>query len=134
MELGGYFFVLRIRTYITMHSVVLNMDGMKEQRTLALVEEKLPAMRRFVFAEDGVAEEIFCDEESRFQMMQRVIKGRMLPLLILFFTVLLPQFISHLFYTRYYLIASLIGGVLAMYLTIFGMCFVKYTQYKNRRK
>ena len=83
---------------------------------------------------DGVAEEIFCDEESRFQMMQRVIKGRMLPLLILFFTVLLPQFISHLFYTRYYLIASLIGGVLAMYLTIFGMCFVKYTQYKNRRK
>ena len=45
------------------------MDGMKEQRTLALVEEKLPAMRRFVFAEAGVAEEIFCDEESRLQMM-----------------------------------------------------------------
>lgn len=89
---------------------------------------------RKAVAEDGVAEEIFCDEESRFQMMQRVIKGRMLPLLILFFTVLLPQFISHLFYTHYYLIASLIGGVLAMYLTIFGMCFVKYTQYKNRRK
>ena len=35
----------------------------------AIVEEKLPAMRRFVFAEDGVAEEIFCDEESRLQMM-----------------------------------------------------------------
>ena len=61
--------MLRIRTYITMHSVVLSMDGMKEQRTLALVEEKLPAMRRFVFAEDGVAEEIFCDEESRLRMM-----------------------------------------------------------------
>ena len=89
---------------------------------------------RKAVAEDGVAEEIFCDEESRFQMMQRVIKGRMLSLLILFFTVLLPQFISHLFYTRYYLIASLIGGVLAMYLAIFGMCFVKYTQYKKHRK
>ncbi len=67
---------------------------------------------RKAVAEDSVAEEIFCDEESRFQMMQRVIKGRMLPLLILFFTVLLPQFISCLFYTHYYLIDSLIGGVL----------------------
>ena len=57
---------------------------------------------RKAVAEDSVAEEIFCDEESRFQMMQRVIKGRMLPLLILFFTVLLPQFISCLFYTHYY--------------------------------
>lgn len=89
---------------------------------------------RKAVAEDSVAEEIFCDEESRFQMMQRVIKGRMLPLLILFFTVLLPQFISCLFYTHYYLIASLIGGVLVMYLAIFGMCFAKYTQYKNQKK
>ena len=30
-------------------------------------------------------EEIFCDNESKLQMMERVLKGRMTPLLILFF-------------------------------------------------
>lgn len=88
---------------------------------------------RKAVAGDGTAEEIFCDEDSRFQMMQRVLKGRMLPLLILFFTVLLPQFINHLFCARNYLIAAVTGGVLAMYLVIFGMCFVKYMQYKKNR-
>lgn len=40
---------------------------------------------RKVVSDDGIAEEIFCDDESRLQMMQRVLKGRMLPLLIIFF-------------------------------------------------
>lgn len=88
---------------------------------------------RKAVADDGTAEEIFCDEDSRFQMMQRVLKGRMLPLLILFFTVLLPQFINQLFYARHYPIAVFTGGILAMYLVIFGMCFVKYMQYKRNR-
>lgn len=34
---------------------------------------------------------IFCDDASRLDMMRRVIKGRMLPLLILFFGMILPQ-------------------------------------------
>lgn len=90
---------------------------------------------RKAVTKEGVAEEIFCDEESRFQMMKRVMKGRMLPLLILFFTVLLPQFIHQLFYTYDYLIALFFGTILVMYLIIFGMCFVKYIHYKkNRRK
>lgn len=89
---------------------------------------------RKAVTEDGAAEEIFCDEESRFQMMQQVIRGRMLPLLILFFLVLLPQFLNNLFNTHNYLIASFVGGVLVSYLVIFSMCFVKYTQYKNHRK
>jgi hypothetical protein len=83
-------------------------------------------------SEDGVAEEIFCDEESRFQMMQRVIKGRMLPLLVIFFATLLPQFLINLLSTHNYFIATLIGGILVMYITIFTMCFVKYIQYKNK--
>lgn len=88
---------------------------------------------RKAVTKEGVAEEIFCDEESRFQMMKRVMKGRMLPLLILFFTVLLPQFIHQLFYTYDYLIALFFGTILVMYLIIFGMCFVKYIQYKKNR-
>ena len=83
---------------------------------------------------DGVAEEIFCDEESRLQMMQRVLKGRMLPLLVIFFATLLPQFLINLLSTHNYFIASFIGGVLAMYIVIFAMCFVKYNQYKNNKK
>lgn len=36
-------------------------------------------------------EEIFCDDTSRIDMMKRVFQGRMLPLLILFLGVILPQ-------------------------------------------
>lgn len=89
---------------------------------------------RKAVAKDGVAEEIFCDEESRFQMMQRVLKGRMLPLLIIFFVTLLPQFLINLLITNYYFIASFVGCVLVLYLVVFAECFVKYTQYKNHRQ
>lgn len=89
---------------------------------------------RKAVADDGEAEEIFCDEESRFQMMQRVLNGRMLPLLIIFFAILLPQLLISLFGTHNYLAASFVGGVLVMYFVIFTMCFVKYNQYKSNRK
>ena len=36
-------------------------------------------------------EAIFCDTASRIEMMKRVFKGRMMPLLLLFFLVLIPQ-------------------------------------------
>ena len=89
---------------------------------------------RKAVAGDGIAEEIFCDEESRFQMMQRVMKGRMLPLLVIFSAVLLPQFFINLFSERDYFVASFIGCILAVYLVIFTTYFVKYIQYKEHRK
>ena len=89
---------------------------------------------RKVVSDDGIAEEIFCDDESRLQMMQRVLKGRMLPLLIIFFLVLLPQFLTNLFDARNYFIATFIGGVLTTYIVIFAIFFVKYSQYKSDRK
>lgn len=42
---------------------------------------------------DGTEEEIFCDDASRLDMMKRVLKGRMRPLLIIFFLVIIPQII-----------------------------------------
>lgn len=39
----------------------------------------------------GEDEEIFCDDNSRLEMISRVFKGRMLPLLIIFFLVIIPQ-------------------------------------------
>lgn len=72
-------------------------------------------------------EEIFCDEDSKNQMMVRIFKGRMLPLLVLFFCVLLPQFIFNIS-TQNDLIAAFLGGVLGLYLLIFAVCAVKYAQ------
>lgn len=89
---------------------------------------------RKVVSDDGIAEEIFCDDESRLQMMQRVLKGRMLPLLIIFFLVLLPQFFISLFDTHNYFIAAFAGGVLTMYIMISAIFFVKYSQYKSGGK
>ena len=82
----------------------------------------------------GTAEEIFCDEESKFQMMQRVIKGRMTPLLFIFFLTLLPQFLIHLLITHNYFVAGFVGCILAMYIVIFVMYFMKYSWYKRTRK
>ena len=88
---------------------------------------------RKAVTEDGSEEQIFCDEDSKLQMMQRVLKGRMLPLLVVFFACLLPQFVTNLLNHRNYLVATLIGAVLALYLFIFATCFAKYQQYKNKR-
>ena len=87
---------------------------------------------RKAVTQDGVAEEIFCDDESRLQMMQRVIRGRMLPLLVIFFATLLPQFVINLFSTGNYFVAAIIGAILLMYIFVFVSCFVKYSQYKTR--
>lgn len=40
-------------------------------------------------------EEIFCDAESRLEMMKRVHKGRIVPLLIVFFCCIMPHFFLH---------------------------------------
>ena len=81
-----------------------------------------------------MAEEIFCDESSRLQMMQRVIKGRMLPLLVIFFATLLPQFLINLLSTHNYFIASLMGGILAVYIVVFAVYLVIYNRYKTDRQ
>lgn len=66
--------------------------------------------------------------------MQRVLKGRMLPLLVIFLAVLLPQFILNLFSYHNYFVATFIGVILVMYISIFTMYFTKYNQYKDHRK
>lgn len=85
-------------------------------------------------SDEKETEEIFCDEESRLQMMERVIKGRMLPLLILFFCVLLPQFIYSIAANRNYYIAVMAASVIILYVAIFINCAVKYIKFKNSTK
>ena len=47
-------------------------------------------------AEMDGEEEIFCDDSSKLAMMERVYKGRLTPLLVLFLACLLPQFLLSL--------------------------------------
>lgn len=84
--------------------------------------------------ENGTSDEIFCDDESRLLMMQRVFKGRMIPLLVIFFCLLLPQLVMHLFPQPDYVYVGLFGGLLAVYLVAFVMFAVNYYRFKNNMK
>ena len=78
-------------------------------------------------AETDGAEEIFCDDQSRLQMMERVFKGRLVPLLVLFCTVLLPQIYMQITLQHY--------GLAAMYAVIIGIyvwIFVKFALHYKR--
>ena len=70
-------------------------------------------------------EQIFSDESSRIAMMDRVYKGRLVPLLVIFFACLLPQFIMSLTNGRYG-VSAVIGSVLTLYCVIFAFCAVSY--------
>jgi hypothetical protein len=76
-------------------------------------------------------EEIFCDDASRLQMMERVFKGRLLPLLILFFCILLPQFFLNIFVYHNYIVATLFACILLAYVLVFTVYGIKYFRYKQ---
>ena len=78
-------------------------------------------------------EGIFCDEESKIMMMERVLKGRMTPLLILFFCCLMPQCVMNIAWGNYP-IAALHGALMGIYLAVFIFCAKKYLNMKNGRK
>lgn len=90
--------------------------------------------RKPVSEMDG-REQIFCDDASRIDMMKRVFKGRMCPLLVVFFCIILPQVFaphsSHGFLSPLN-IAFIV--MLVLYLAIFIGFGVKYRNFKSRIK
>lgn len=82
-------------------------------------------------AEMNGEEEIFCDDQSKLEMMERVLKGRMTPLLILFCTVLLPQCVMNFTIYHNYVLAVMYALILAVYVIVFIACGKKYRQLKN---
>ena len=76
-------------------------------------------------------EEIFCDDASRVAMMERVYKSRLIPLLVIFSACLLPQFVLNLTNGRFGL-AVFLGGILAVYVALFGYCAAHYYRKKNK--
>ncbi len=76
-------------------------------------------------------EEIFCDNESKLQMIKRVYLGRMLPILIIFLAVLIPTFIRLVFIEHNYIFAAIYAAILVLYICIFVATGKKYKKLKN---
>ena len=87
---------------------------------------------RKAVSDEGLTEEIFCDEQSRQQMMERVLKGRMTPVLGIFCAVLFPQFVLSLTVYHNYVLAAVLGGILALYTAVFVKCARKLKQHKGK--
>ncbi len=78
-------------------------------------------------------EGIFCDEESKLRMMERVLRGRMTPLVIIFFCFLLPQFCMNTASGNYGL-AAFMGGIALVYIAVFLFSARGYLKMKNGRR
>lgn len=70
-------------------------------------------------SEMDTAEEIFCDDTSRLDMMKRIFKGRMIPLLMIFFLVIIPQIIHQSIISTYFSSTSFSYGLMIFLLGIF---------------
>lgn len=76
-------------------------------------------------------EEIFCDDDSKLQMLERVYKGRILPLIVLFSCIFIPQLVNCIAH-KAYILASLFGAVTCLYVAIFIMFALQYYRLKGR--
>ena len=75
---------------------------------------------------------IFCDDESRLQMLVRIFKGKVLPLLVLFLCLLLPGMIRNLMQQEY-IFALLFGILICLYLLVFISYARQYFKLKNKK-
>lgn len=83
-------------------------------------------------SEANGAEEIFCDNSSRVQMMDRIFKGKILPLAAIFLLILVPTFIRNINIADY-VNAGCLGAVILLYLVIFASFYSKYYKFKNKK-
>lgn len=83
-------------------------------------------------AEADGEDEIFCDDESKLEMLKRVFRRRIILLLIIFLCLLLPGFIRTL-YCREYFDTALMGIVMIMYLVLFASFTGKYRKVRGKR-
>ena len=67
-------------------------------------------------------EEIFCDSQSRMDMMERVYKGRMIPIMIVFLTIIIPQLILRSTFDSF--LHQIIFGIYVVLLIVYIVVFV----------
>lgn len=75
-------------------------------------------------AEMNEEEEIFCDDESRMDMIQRVFKGRVTPLLIIFFCCIIPQLVM-----QYHGKSAVNEGLFYLFFAMFILYFILFLQF-----
>lgn len=74
----------------------------------------------------GGTEEIFCDDESRLEMMKHVLKGRLYPLLIFFFTLILPQLLLQTFLAETGELQKVLAILYLIFFFIYILFFVTF--------
>lgn len=82
-------------------------------------------------------EMIFCDDDSRVEMINRVFKGRMIPLIVLFVLVIAPMFVFSILHNdagEFTGFAILMGAVGVLYITILIKYIRSHRNYKERMK
>ena len=84
---------------------------------------------------NGNEEEIFCDDNSRLEMIGRVFKGRMVPLLIIFAAIICPQLIANSMHSSGFGRGLFIAYccLFFLYVLIFIQWGVMYWKLKNKK-
>lgn len=79
-------------------------------------------------------EEIFCDDFSRFDMMKRVFNGRIIPLIIIFFLIILPNLYiqSHINSAMSRILTFAFIGLFILYVILFLWFGNQFWQYWKR--
>lgn len=78
-------------------------------------------------------EEIFCDDESRLDMVRRIFKGRVVPLIIIFLCVIIPQIFLQSMHEGVLSFISVTFIVLfILYLFIFIQFAMQYRRFKKK--
>lgn len=85
---------------------------------------------------DGTEEEIFCDDTSRMDMMKRVFRHRMIPVLCMFFAIIIPQIIvqSQFNSPMKHFILALFCIMFVVYLVVFAKFAIQYRKYCSSGK
>lgn len=81
-------------------------------------------------------EEIFCDDDSRMDMIERVFKGRMLPLIAIFFCIIIPQLFAQgsMNAAENKILFAVFVAMFILYISIFIKFGIQYWRLKNRVK
>lgn len=83
-------------------------------------------------SETNGEEAIFCDEQSRMQLFERVARGRIVPMILIFIAILLPQLISCILH-EWVVVAVIYVILIVVYLMIFGKFLFQYLNMKQKK-
>ena len=85
--------------------------------------------RKAVSEMNGTEKDIFCDDDSRLDMMRRVFIGRMLPFLAIFFLIIIPQIFVQSNIPENNSLVWIFWGLFWLYLGLFAAFAVSYWKY-----